>query len=341
MGFQQSLCVIPFDIEGMSVVTREPRTLSFDRYLLDRALSRWELTPLRITLLYVMFGVAALWVSDVYLVQRFSEPLLGQLQALKGGLEVLLTGGVIYVLTRAKEAQATRSHERVDRQREELLVLHRVLRHNLRNKLNIVIGVSESLSGRDRRLLRKTAEDMLHYTEQAARIRRVTAEEARPRQLDLAEVVHQAVEELPDGVDLTVDLPQSVGVRVNAMFREALAELLTNAVEHNDSPVPAVEVTVDPRVGPLHHVELRVADNGPGIPDSVVDVLASAEVSQLSHLQGLGLWFVYWVVVESDGHLLVEAADGGGSVVRIRVPAASIVSAERLEVADRARGLTG
>lgn len=326
----------------MSVLAREPRSLRPSRHLIDRAVGKWKLTPRRITLIYVLFGSAALYFSDVYLVQRVSEPLLGQLQALKGGVEVLLTGVLIFGLTATKEAQVDRSHERIDRQREELLVLHRVLRHNMRNDLNVILGSSESFTDEERppevrrrgERLQNTAEKMLHYTEQAGRIRRLTARDERTVEMDLTDVLPSLLEEHPrttDDVDVSVDLPESAVVRVNHMFVEAIEELVENAIAHSGRERPRVDVTVDRSGGPVHLVECRVSDNGPGIPQQVIAILRRSESDQLTHLQGMGLWFVYWVVSESGGHIVIEESDAGGAAVVVRVPAEKIVSREHLE----------
>lgn len=320
----------------MSVIAREPGYLRLDRYLLDRALDKWTLTPLRITLIYLVMGFAALYFSDVYLVQRFGDPLLSQLQAVKGVLEVVLTGALILGLTGAKTAQLERTRAKIERQNEELHVLHRVLRHNLRNDLTVVIGISEELirelegPGADRQteMMMETATRMLRYTEQASRIRRVTARKDHQSELDLAEEIPAILERIPiveAGVDVRTQLPATAPVKVNHMFGEAVEELVRNAIEHNDSPEPRVEVTVDRTAGPIHLVEICVSDNGSGIPDKVVSVLKESEVDQLSHLQGMGLWFVHWVVAESDGHMIVDENADGGALVRVRVPTASLV----------------
>lgn len=58
-----------------------------------------QLTPFRIAVIYAGFGIAALLFSDVVLVAFVDDPqLLRELQAAKGAIEVLLTGGLIYLL---------------------------------------------------------------------------------------------------------------------------------------------------------------------------------------------------------------------------------------------------
>lgn len=319
----------------MSVLARDSSTLRPDRYILRRTLLSWELTPVRIATVYLMFGFAALYFSDVILVQQLSDPLLGQVQALKGGVEVLVTAGLFFGLTKAKQAQVDLRSEKIDQQREELLVLHRVLRHNLRNDANIFLGISETLKSAadsdDMRskceILMNTAEKMAHYTEQASRIRRVSGANGDTVEMDLGETMSDLMDKLRhDHENLEIDVKEygPSNVRVNNMFADAIEEVLGNAIQHNDKEAPRLDITIDKSAGPVHLTEVKISDNGPGIPERVVSILEKSETDQLMHLQGMGLWFVYWVVTASDGHLVIEENESGGSTIRIRVPSAKI-----------------
>lgn len=112
---------------------------------------------------------------------------------------------------------------------------------------------------------------------------------------------------------------------MNHMFDAAVEELVTNAVEHNDDERLRVAVTAARAEHGM--AELRVADDGPGIPGHVPRILARREHDQVDHLEGLGLWFVYWTVAESGGELDMGESDLGGACVRIRVPRTTSVTA--------------
>jgi len=59
-------------------------------------------------------------------------------------------------------------------------------------------------------------------------------------------------------------IPDHVYVRADDdLLARIFANLLSNAIEHNDAATPRVEVTVEP--GP-ETVRFEIADNGPGIP---------------------------------------------------------------------------
>lgn len=293
---------------------------------------RWDLTPFRITVIYLLFGFSALYFSDVWLVQVLSEPVLSQVQALKGGVEVVVTGGLIYGLVRVKESQVTQSQTRLNRQREELHVLHRVLRHNLRNDLNVILGLSEkahqiSASAELRETCTKmasTAEKMVRYTEQAERIRQVSEQNGDLRKVDLASRLPPLIRshaDLTSDVEVSIDIPDAAVVRVNQMFLDAISELISNGIKHNDGS-PEIGISVDREAGPPHKLEVAVEDNGPGIAADVLAVLESDESDQRKHLSGMGLWFVVWVVEESGGAIQFDTDGQSGTTVRLHVPKA-------------------
>ncbi|MFB6219580.1 MAG: sensor histidine kinase [Halobacteriaceae archaeon] len=299
--------------------------------LSDQPAEPWlELTPLRMALAYLVFGFLALYLSDVVLVRHLSEPLLSQVQALKGGAEVVVTGLFVFALTRRSQRQLRRANGELARRRDELQLLHRVLRHNLRNDLNVVHGyvdlVRENLqAGSDRSRCERvlsTVREMEQYVEQAQRIRQVTATAADRRTLDLAEAVPRLAGDHPlaADADVTVSVPGEAEVEVNPVFEEALAELVRNAVRHSDADTPAVDIEVDPDRGPEGTTEVTVADDGPGIPDTEVAALREGEEAPLVHLSGVGLWFVDWVVEHSGGDLEIADARGGGAAVRVYLP---------------------
>ena len=300
-------------------------------------LSLFELSPLRITAIYLVFGITAHVFADVLLVRYVAEPLLGQLQAVQGTAVVLLTAGLVLLLTTNKEMQVDRTEERFRRQREELLVLHRVLRHNLRNDLNVIFGQSmtlaDVLAGEDDRsrcdVINRKAEKILHYTEQAERIRRVSEGGGTPIEIDLAEALPEIVESHPlvtDDVEVRYFLPETAPVRVNRMFPEAIEEVVGNAIENSGGQGATIDVSVDTRGSGFHLTEVRIDDNGPGIPPHVSEILAESEYDQLTHLQGMGIWFVYWVVVESEGELYIEESPMGGASIVMRLPRGDVVS---------------
>lgn len=213
-----------------------------------------------------------------------------------------------------------------------------MLRHNLRNDLNVIRGVTDALRGdapperaADCDQIRESTEEILHYIQQANQIRRVTDGDGGSATYDLGARVPALVESL-DGVtgnaDVSIRIPDGATVEVNHMFDAAIEELLTNAVKHNDGERPRISISVSEDSRYRGMTEIRIEDDGPGIPEDVPRILARSEHDQVDHLDGMGLWFVYWTVTESDGELDIGNSELGGSCVRMWLPQRLSISPE-------------
>ncbi|MEF8851938.1 MAG: ATP-binding protein [Haloarculaceae archaeon] len=90
----------------------------------------------------------------------------------------------------------------------------------------------------------------------------------------------------------------------------AVRELVENALEHTDSDVRVTaEATGD------DYVEVRVADDGPGIARQERGVIEKGEETALEHGSGVGLWLVAWAVREYGGTVEFADRDDGTTVV--------------------------
>lgn len=296
-----------------------------------------SLSPSQIAAIYLIFAVFALFLSDLVLLWFLSDPILRQVQAVKGLLEVLLTGGLIYVLTASGQRSLRRSNEELERHREELSVLHRLLRHNLRNDLTLVRGEAERLQECVSEENEDACEAVVSVTDgiiedadRAQAIRKLT-ERGRYR-FDLAELVPSVADVARPGlgsVRVRTDVPEEAPVTVNECFDRALLELLTNVGNHVDE-----EATVTVRVERDSDREgttlVEVSDDGHGLPDHTVAALRGDRHDQLVHMDGLGLWFAYLAVVESGGEFSI-VPDADGTTIRMYLPTAPAESPGRIE----------
>jgi signal transduction histidine kinase len=92
------------------------------------------------------------------------------------------------------------------------------------------------------------------------------------------------------------------------MLSSVFRNLLSNAVQHNDSDHPTVEITCDQQ---REMVELRFADDGPGVPDDRKELrFGKGEQSLDSEGTGIGLYLVNQLVSNYGGDVWVEDRDG-------------------------------
>ena len=223
----------------------------------------------------------------------------------------------------------------ISRTERRLQVMNRILRHNLRNQANIILGHTTRL------IAEPNASDApvqaaAQVERAASRLERLSVEAGELASLlsdrhadraptDLIPAIHAVVNEHRErfpAADFTIDLPDCVRIRGNGHFRIALTALIENAVLHHHGPDPMVVVYGE-------HVadgwaEIHVVDDGPLIPKDEREVISgTAEITGTQHASGLGLWLVKWWTERVGGELRFEQSDIGGNSVRLRLPTAS------------------
>ena len=215
------------------------------------------------------------------------------------------------------------------RRREQgLSVMHRVLRHNLRNELSIVLAGLERLdAGEDgpAAAIEAAVDRLLRAGEKARSVERALGREpVEPTTVDLGAVVEDrcaALRERYPGAELSVSVPGAVPVAGDDLLDEVVGELVENAIVHGGADRPAVEVAVEPPAGDDGRAALVVADDGPGIPATELEALEAAAETPLVHASGLGLWLVTWGVERLDGEVAFDTGPAGGTTVTVRLPA--------------------
>ena len=221
------------------------------------------------------------------------------------------------------------------RREQYVQIVNRILRHNLRNELNVVFGFAGEIAVQtDDKTVRDhaqrieaTGKRLVEVAEGAATIRRVIEDGylTEPKSIGVRAVVDEVVEghlaRVPDA-EIRTAISDRVAIRGDDRFATALDHLVENAVDHGgDAPQVAVTATHDPGA---EVVRVTVADDGPGIPVSVREVITGErEVTQLRHNTGVGLWIVAWVVAAYGGEIRFDPGiHGEGTAVTLVLPSA-------------------
>ena len=210
------------------------------------------------------------------------------------------------------------------KRRERLIdVLDRVLRHNLRNDMNVIEGFANVIATQTdgdiadmARRIEETATGLISLSETVRdfETEMIQPEPLAPRDVvaDVETVVTDLRSTYPD-TTFSVVSDESVSVPATHQLQVALRELGDNAAKHADSDVQ-FEITADGDAVALH-----VHDSGPGLPQAEHRMLESGRETPLEHGSGLGLWLVNWVVTSLGGD--VTAGYDDGTTVTIRLPA--------------------
>jgi PAS domain S-box-containing protein len=207
---------------------------------------------------------------------------------------------------------------RARRHREQKLdVLSRVLRHNVRNKLNLIFGHSQIIQQSDDEQLREAAEqieaaadELMELSEKARTAQtEVGFNPAVDRQTNLVELLqHLAVQyrrSYPDS-SIRTDLPEEVVADIPKSYRIAVSELVENAIEHNPDDDPFVRIRLERQDDNIVTV---IEDECPPIPGTDREAINEGEETPLVHTMGIGLWLANWVADTVGGELELDRRD--------------------------------
>ncbi|MBP1988158.1 sensor histidine kinase [Halolamina salifodinae] len=220
-----------------------------------------------------------------------------------------------------------------DRQAYEqrLQVANRVLRHNLRNDMNVVHGLAERIAADEAAdpaavaaQIQAKVEGVVDTSEKVREMTRIepsSGEDVTPT--DLTSVATAVVSRFDLPANATVessfdDEDAVAAVADESALTTALWNLLENAIEHNDGE-PWVRLRAD-TMGQT--ATLRIDDDGPGIPVEEREVLRREAETPLKHSQGLGLWLASWSARAAGGELTIESTGDDGTTVRLDFPIA-------------------
>ena len=241
--------------------------------------------------------------------------------------------GETYIDGAIKDVTETREYQQVlEEQNERLELLNRIVRHDIRNDMQLVQGMADLLDDLSDEAEQPHLETIKTRTEHVIELTDLMGElmdalvseageelEATNLSFVLDREVREASSSYPEATVRTRGNVPLVEVVANDMLRSVFRNLLNNAVQHHDGDDPTVEVSaeVEDEDG---WVLVQIADDGPGIdPDRRETVFGKGEKGIDSEGTGLGLYLVYTLVDHYGGSVWIEDNEPRGSVFNVRL----------------------
>ncbi|MBX0285845.1 histidine kinase N-terminal 7TM domain-containing protein [Haloarcula salinisoli] len=217
------------------------------------------------------------------------------------------------------------------RRKQQLAVLNRVLRHNLRNEMTVIQGFAESLadSVADPELQSQAAtivragDRLLSIGEKVREFDRIQEQVVHAEPVGLEGLIAGVREEFlvryPDATITTELGVADPTVHVQPQVLElALVNLMENALKHAADGDRAVRMTVRSSTPDGGETHLEVRDTNDRISEDEITVLNEGDETPLQHGQGIGLWVVNWCLTALNGD--IEYQYDGGNVFTLVLP---------------------
>lgn len=247
----------------------------------------------------------------------FPEPVFPLLIAIEGGA----IGGFLagyYHARLSEEANRTRTVNAA------MAFVNDLLRHDLRNDLQLIHGYSElgaddetqPIDDSEAAIIAEKAEEALDRIETSRAITNTLIGDPDFESVDVAKIGAEIAAQLETtaDVEVTTDLPDSAVVLANEGLRSVIDNLLENAIEHSDRDDPEVTLAVTPTPD---SVEISISNRGTGIPDQVKRAMYQSHEMGEEH----GLSLVQSLVEKYQGSIRIED-DGDGTTVTVELPKA-------------------
>ncbi|MFD1588436.1 PAS domain S-box protein [Halorientalis brevis] len=217
----------------------------------------------------------------------------------------------------------------VKEQRNNLEVLDQMVRHDIRNDLQVITGYTEALKAHVDETQQEYIGRILSSVDTAVELTKAARDLAevmlqtgeKQESLRLKPVLEAQLDEIRtanDDVALTVEgqIPDT-HILADSMLSSVFRNLLKNAVQHNDKEVPEIVVSATEQSGT---VVVHIADNGPGVPESRKDdIFGKGEMGLESEGTGIGLYLVKTLVENYGGEVWVEDNEPTGAVFTVEL----------------------
>lgn len=198
-------------------------------------------------------------------------------------------------------------------------VINRVLRHNVKNDMNVITGYSEEIlqneTGETKtqaQIINNTSTSLSNTVNKLRQIESVLNNRNKISVNIIDEI--KSIESMDKYNNVEINITRNTDNTIfdmNPCISYAIEEIIDNGVSHNKSDKKIIDITIDEQD---NNVSIKFEDNGVGIKQHEIDVIESNNETNHKHGSGSGLWLINWIINRSDGTVKFHRTDTGTCV---------------------------
>ncbi len=223
--------------------------------------------------------------------------------------------GIIHDITELKEAE------------KEADFYNALLRHDVANKLQLIVGYLELLMEEDLGEAKQLATSAMNSCNSALEIidnvRKlfILKKESKKEERDIEKMIDSLLKEYSSEIEgRKMKVVKNINAKkmvTNELFREAIANIIWNSIIHSG----ANKIKIETEEG-INNFIITIEDNGKGInQEERKKIFDMGYKGKQSKGSGLGLYLVQKIIEDMNGRIYVnDASEGKGVKFEIRIP---------------------
>jgi len=214
-----------------------------------------------------------------------------------------------------------------DHYQQQLEVTQRVLRHNLRNDMNIIQGWAsqlEQLTNGSEAVTRitETATNLIDLSEKMRTMIEIEESPDKDLSYDPVPAIEETVSDFERDyedthININVETPANIAIPHEDVIHMPVNNLIENAIKHNDAERKEIDITI---TSSEETVAIHIQDNASEIPEMEKKVIKNQSENPLEHGSGIGLWLTHWGVYQADGQIQFSFDESSGNTVTLVYP---------------------
>ncbi len=232
-------------------------------------------------------------------------------------------GGFISLLVGLYHANSSEKAEKVEKEKKENELLHSLLTHDLRNKLQIMNGklhlIKENtdLDKKQRKAIDESIETGEKVIELSKKVRKTVKSSTKKESYKVSKIKDLIKKEIKEIKDQDVEVffadnASNSEVIGGPILKEIISNLLENALKH--SGCEKIVFTLDENEDELI---ICVEDDGKGVPNNKKREIFELGYTETGASAGFGLFLIKKVLNRFNGRIEVEDSDLGGAKFEI------------------------